>query len=160
MRSIRYENTNSQRSYKTLGFINESGDFECRDKYFKGILKTPSATDRNAAKDISFIPGNDHNSVAVFEGFMDFLTVLTIKKVEVLPVDVIVLNMVNMRRRAIDFIRGQMYQELFTFFDNDSAGEKTTSLFKEELGELVKPQNHLYQGHKDYNAYWQQKQKG
>ena len=157
---MRYENTNTQQSYKTLGFINESGDFECRDKYFKGILKTPSATDRNAAKDISFIPGNDHNKVAVFEGFMDFLTVLTVKQVEVLPVDVIVLNMVNMRRRAIDFIRSQTYQEVFTFFDNDSAGQKTTDLFEEELVGIVQPQNHLYQGHKDYNEYWQQKRRG
>lgn len=155
LRHIRYENTTTNQQYDTLGFINESGDFECRDKYFKGILKTPSATDRRAAKDISFIPGDDHSSVAVFEGFMDFLTVLTIKGVEVLPVDVIVLNMVNMRRRALGFIKETGYQAVYTFFDNDDAGAKTTKLFQEELGTLVQPQNHLYSGYKDYNQYWQ-----
>jgi 5S rRNA maturation endonuclease (ribonuclease M5) len=155
LRAIDYENTETGNSYYTLGFINESSDFECRDKYFKGILKTPSAIDRNAAKDISFIPGQEHTKVAVFEGFMDFLTVLTIKGVEVLPIDVIVLNMANMRKRALDFIKRLDYQEVFTFFDNDSAGEKTTQIFTEELGRLVKPQNHLYQGYKDYNEYWQ-----
>ena len=129
LRSIAYENTATGKHYQTLGFINQSDDFECRDKFFKGILKTPSATDRNAAKDISFIPGQQHDKVAVFEGFMDFLTVLTIKKMKVLPVDVIVLNMVNMRRRALDFIKGNDYQCVYTFFDNDSAGEKTTDLF-------------------------------
>ena len=72
-----------------------------RDKFFKGILKNPNATDRNTAKDISYIPGKEKGRVAVFEGFMDFLSVLTVKQVEVLPVDVIVLNMVNMRRSVL-----------------------------------------------------------
>ena len=155
LRTIQYENTETGQRYHTLGFVNESGDYECRDKYFKGILKSPSATDRKAAKDISYIPGNDQSRVAVFEGFMDFLTVLTIKKTEVLPVDVIVLNMVNMRKRALDFIRSFTYEQIYTFFDNDRAGEKTTQLFAEELGDRVLPKNHLYRGFKDYNHYLQ-----
>ncbi|MCI5091162.1 toprim domain-containing protein [Phaeodactylibacter sp.] len=156
---IEYTNAQTGKSYQTLGFANESGDYECRDKYFKGILKAPDTPDRNTAKDISFIPGTEEKRVAVFEGFMDFLTVLTIKNVPVLPVDVVVLNMVNMRRRAIDFIRSQNYRSVYTFFDNDSAGEKTTQLFVEELGDKVRPQNHLYGGYKDYNQYWQEQQK-
>ena len=159
LRHIRYENATNGQTYDTLGFANETGDYECRDKYFKGILKTPSASHRQAAKDISFIPGGDHTRVAVFEGFMDFLTVLTIKQVKVLPVDVIVLNMVNMRRRALAFIKESTYTEVFTFFDNDHAGMKTTRLFRETLGEIVKPQNHLYEGYKDYNEYWQKASK-
>lgn len=155
LRAIDYENTETGKIYHTLGFNNESGDFECRDKYFKGILKTPSAMDRNAAKDISFIPGQEHTKVAVFEGFMDFLTVLTIKGEEVLPIDAIVLNMANMRKRALDFILNADYQEVFTFFDNDNAGEKTTQVFVDGLGAIVKPQNHLYSDYKDYNEYWQ-----
>ncbi|MCI5091193.1 toprim domain-containing protein [Phaeodactylibacter sp.] len=156
---IKYTNAQTGKSYQTLGFANESGDYECRDKYFKGILKAQDAHDRNTAKDISFIPGSKGDEVAVFEGFMDFLTVLTIKNIPVLPVDVVVLNMVNMRRRAMDFIRSQNYQAIYTFFDNDSAGEKTTKLFQDELGDVVKPQNHLYQGYKDYNQHWQEQQK-
>jgi len=157
---IEYTNAQTGKSYRTLGFPNESGDYECRDKYFKGILKAPDAQARNTAKDISFIPGTVGKEVAVFEGFMDFLTVLTIKNVHVLPVDVVVLNMVNMRRRAMDFIRSQNYQSIYTFFDNDSAGEKTTQMFVEELGDKVRPQNHLYKGCKDYNQSWQEQQKG
>lgn len=156
---IKYTNAQTGKSYQTLGFANESGDYECRDKYFKGILRAQDAQGRNTAKDISFIPGSKGNEVAVFEGFMDFLTVLTIKSIPVLPVDVVVLNMVNMRRRAMDFIRSQNYQAIYTFFDNDSAGEKTTKLFQDELGDVVKPQNHLYQGYKDYNQCWQEQQK-
>ena len=156
---IKYKNAQTGKSYQTLGFANESGDYECRDKYFKGILKAPDVQNRNTAKDISFIPGTEGKEVAVFEGFMDFLTVLTIKNIPVLPVDVVVLNMVNMRRRAIDFMRSQNYQSVYTFFDNDSAGEKTTKLFQDELGEVIKSQNHLYRDYKDYNLYWQAKSK-
>ncbi len=159
LRAITYENTANGQRYQTLGFVNDSGDYECRDKYFKGILKAPDAVDRNTAKDISYIPGRRQDRVAVFEGFMDFLSVLTAKGVSVLDVDVIVLNMVNMRRRALDFIRSSSYQQVYTFFDNDRAGEKTRQVFVEELGEIVKPQNHLYRGFKDYNQWWQDKQK-
>lgn len=159
LKHIIYENTDTGKQYNTLGFANESGDFECRDKYFKGIIKNPDATERNPAKDISYIPGGDKGRVAVFEGFMDFLTVLTIKNQAVLAVDVVILNMVNMRRRAIDFIKQSGYEKIYTFFDNDNSGEKTTRMFMEEL-ELkgkVEPQNHLYEGFKDYNKYLQER---
>ena len=157
LKEIRYENTDTGKMYNTLGFENESGDFECRDKFFKGIIKHPSAADRNAAKDISYIPGRDKSKVAVFEGFMDFLTVLTLKNEPVLSLDVIVLNMVNMRRRAIDFIKQVGYKKIYTFFDNDDSGEKTTQMFldRSELQGKVKPQNHLYKGSNDYNKHWQ-----
>jgi hypothetical protein len=155
LKHIIYEHVDTGKQYNTLGFENESGDYECRDKFFKGILKNPDAKDRAAAKDITYIPGKEKGRVAVFEGFMDFLTVLTIKKQPVLPVDVVVLNMVNMRRRAIDFIKRAGYDEIYTFFDNDPSGEKTTELFLSEPGleAKVKPQNHLYTGFKDYNAF-------
>lgn len=156
LKHIRYENTETGKFYNTLGFENDSGDFECRDKYFKGIIKNPAATDRNPAKDITYIPGREKGRAAVFEGFMDFLTVMTIKKQAVLSVDVIVLNMVNMRRRAIDFIRQVGYEKIYTFFDNDSSGEKTTQMFIDELGQGVESQNHLYKGFKDYNKFLQQ----
>lgn len=157
LKHIIYENTETGKLYNTLGFENESGDFECRDKYFKGIIKNPEAKGRGPAKDISYIPGRDKSRVAVFEGLMDFLTVLTLKQEPVLSVDVVVLNMVNMRKRALDFIKHAGYDQVFTFFDNDDSGEKTTQMFIEELGQKVKPQNHLYKGFKDYNRYLQKK---
>ena len=157
LKHIKYTNVQTGKSYDTIGFINESGDYECRDKYFKGILKSPDAQHRNTAKDISYIPGTDQKSVAVFEGFMDFLTVLTIKNVPVLPVDVIVLNMVNMRRRAIDFIKQAGYEEVFTFFDNDEGGVKTNKLFIDIFGEKIKSQNFVYQGFNDLNHFFYKK---
>ena len=158
LKHIIYENTETGKLYNTLGFENESSDFECRDKFFKGIIKNPEAKDQGPAKDISYIPGRDKSRVAVFEGFMDFLTVLTLKQEPVLAVDVVVLNMVNMRKRALDFIKQAGYDQVFTFFDNDLSGEKTTSLFIEEIGcSTLYSGNYLYQGFKDYNQYLQRK---
>ena len=62
-----------------------------------------------------------------------------------------------MRRRAVDFIKQADYEKIYTFFDNDSSGEKTTQMFIDELGQGVEPQNHLYKGFQDYNQYLQQK---
>jgi len=155
LKHIRYENVKTGKLYDTLGFENDTGDFECRDKYFKGILKNPEAIDRNTAKNISYIPGQEKDRVAVFEGFMDFLTVLTIKSVPVLPVDVVILNSGNLRGCAIDFIKQSDYKNIYTFFDNDSPGEKTTQIFIEELGQRVEAQNHLYKGFNDYNQFLQ-----
>ena len=148
---IIYENTQTGKTYNTIGFQNESGDYECRDKFFKGILKSPNAPHPNPVKDISYIPGQNKSKVVVFEGFMDFLSILTIKKQAVLSIDTIILNMVNMRKRAIDFIKQAQYEKVYTFFDNDEAGEKTTQLFLQELGGIVKTQNHLYKDSKDVN---------
>ena len=157
LKQIEYENIKTGKTYHTLGFENDAGDFECRDKYFKGILKSPSSAHSKATKDISYIPGRSKDRIAVFEGFMDYLSVLTQKGTPVLAVDIIVLNMVNMRRRAIDFIKQEDYQEIYTFFDNDQSGEKTTQMFLDEpqLKGRVEPQNHLYKDHKDYNQYLQ-----
>ena len=160
LQCIEYSNVQTGKTYKTLGFANDSGDFECRDKYFKGILKSPNVQGRHAAKDISYIPGSKKSEVAVFEGFMDFLSVLTVKNRPVLSVDVLILNMVNLRKRAVDFIKSQDYERVYTFFDNDNAGDKTTRLFEAELGEMVKSQNHLYTDFKDYNQWLQYSQKG
>jgi len=157
LKQITYENRATGKIYHTLGFENDSGDFECRDKFFKGILKNPIAKDRNAAKDITYIPGKDQSRVAVFEGFMDFLTAITIKGKPVLAIDVIVLNMVNMKGRALDFIRQHGYEKVYTFFDNDEAGDKAIEFFTYCFGTKIFSQNMIYEPLKDLNNYLQLK---
>jgi len=62
--------TYNGKSYFALAFANESGGYELRNRYYKGCY---------GHKDISLIPGRNtaSKSVAVFEGFMDFLSALT-----------------------------------------------------------------------------------
>lgn len=59
--------TNSGKPYFALGFKNVSGGYELRSKYFKGS---------SAPKDITHIK-NANASLAVFEGFFNFLSFQT-----------------------------------------------------------------------------------
>lgn len=109
-------------------------------------------------KDISFVKGKDKgealNDVTVFEGFMDFLSYLTFKKQSSLNSDVIVLNSDKLKERAKDFIKKGNYGKVYTFFDNDVAGEKTDKSFAELKNDII-PCNHIYKGFKDFNEFWQ-----
>ena len=62
------------RKFFALGFKNQSEGFEIRNPYYKGCIKT---------KDISIIRhqnGEIQCHVCIFEGFMDFLSYLTLKQ--------------------------------------------------------------------------------
>ena len=76
LRSVCYEV--GGRTYIAIGFANRAGGYELRDdKTFKGTI---------APKDISVIAGDANNVPhCIFEGFMDFLSYLTMKGKEIAP---------------------------------------------------------------------------
>jgi len=76
LRYIRYEV--GGREYSAIGFANRTGGYELRDdKTFKGTI---------APKDISGIAvGEDNAPLCIFEGFMGFLSYLTMKGKETAP---------------------------------------------------------------------------
>lgn len=102
---IKYKNFKIGKIYDMLGFENDLGDYECRDKYFKGIFKVLNFENISVVKDIIYIFGRDKFSFVIFEGFMDFFLVFIRKGEVVFVFDVVILNMINMRRRVIDFIK-------------------------------------------------------
>ncbi|MCI5167144.1 MAG: hypothetical protein D3903_13875 [Candidatus Electrothrix sp. GM3_4] len=60
------------KNYFTIGFKNDSDGYETRNSIFKGCL---------LKKDITTIQGEkDSKTVFLFEGFLDFLSYLTLKK--------------------------------------------------------------------------------
>ena len=63
------------KSYFAIGFPNVTGGYEVRNQFFKGCI---------APKDISYIrqQGEPKNTCFVFEGFMDYLSFLTIRKLK------------------------------------------------------------------------------
>lgn len=132
-----------------IGFRNEDGGYECRNRFFKSAV---------APKTVSFIRADQPKpeGVAIFEGFIDFLTYVTIKKGK-LSADNIVLNSVACVDHAIRYIKNYGYQFAYTCMDNDKTGDKATQqlaeFIKSEPGLLHKPLNHLYVGHKDLNAW-------
>ena len=94
LRHVRYEV--GGREYSAIGFVNRAGGYELRDdKTFKGTI---------APKDISVVAGETNNSpLCIFEGFMDFLSYLTMKGKESISPS-IVLNSVSNLPRAIAYL--------------------------------------------------------
>ncbi|GHS93760.1 hypothetical protein FACS1894207_0750 [Bacteroidia bacterium] len=64
----------------------------------------------------------------VFEGFWDFLSYLTIQKIEKSKHDIAVLNSVANVEKAMNFLKA--HREIYTYLDNDDAGRKATELIQ------------------------------
>lgn len=142
LKEVRYKL--ADREYFALGFANVSGGWELRNEFFKGCV---------GQKDISII-SEGQNRVQLFEGFMDFLSSLTVQGSDKIGADVIVLNSNSMKQPAKEFIKHKKYDDVYGFFDNDASGKKTLSFFKEELpGCRVIDSSDLYHGYKDFNDY-------
>lgn len=130
-----------------LGFKNEEGGYEVRNRKFKSCI---------SPKTITFIRADQPkpSGVMIFEGFMDCLTYLTIRKGEK-PYDIIVLNTVACVDQAISYIKNYGYYHAYTWMDNDKAGDSATArlaeFIKSEPGLTHKPMNYLYRDHKDLN---------
>ena len=132
--------------YFALGFENISHGVEVRNPYFKGCV---------GVKDISVIVQKEGNEKClIFEGFMDFLSYLTLcrlGKMEYIDgADFIVLNSVGLLRRAMAWI--SKYAQAYSYLDNDDAGRRTTQMLS-EVHNGVADMSSLYAGYNDLNDY-------
>ena len=135
------------RSYFAAGFRNDAGGWELRSERFKGCA---------SPKQITTID-NRSDTVVAFEGFMDFLSYLSMKPDEWPHLDATVLNSVANLPKAIPFL--ERHSTIHAFFDNDDAGRKVTIELKRLCPKsTVINRSYLYQEHKDLNEYWQAKQ--
>ena len=129
------------RRYYAVGFANESGGYETRNRYFKGCI---------APKDITLrrIRDGPINDVAVFEGFFDYLSALTLGIIQ--GTDAIILNSVSNVYKAIPYLRD--YSTIHCFLDNDDAGRNTLSLLAKQFGNVIDCST-LYSQFNDLNEY-------
>ena len=135
------------RNYFAVGFRNDAGGWELRSECFKGCV---------SPKQITTID-NRSDTVVAFEGFMDFLSYLSMKPNEWQHIDVAVLNSVVHIPKAIPFL--ERHAMIHVFFDNDEAGRKATAELKRLCpNSIVIDRLHLYREHKDLNEFWQAKQ--
>ena len=141
LRHIHYEV--GGREYSAIGFPNRSGGYELRDdNAFKGTI---------APKDISVIAGREDNApLCIFEGFMDFLSLLTMKGKETSPC--LVLNSVSNLPRAIDYLHEKGIDSVRAFLDNDQAG-RNAILTLQSTGIKVEDMSRHYAQYKDLNDY-------
>lgn len=131
------------KNYFAIGFLNDTGGWELRNRDFKGSI---------SPKNISTI-NNGSNSIMVFEGFMDFLSYLSLKKNPSPTIDTAVLNSTANLSKAIPFLRS--HKTVHAFLDNDEAGRKSLVDLRELLPSSgVIDQSVFYRNHKDLNEYW------
>ena len=104
------------RLYQAIGFANLSSGYELRDnKMFKGTI---------APKDITPIFTDRAELVCIFEGFMDFLSFLSMKE-EIIN-RCLVMNSVSNVARSIRYLHDANVFSIRAFLDNDEAGHRTT----------------------------------
>lgn len=137
------------RTYTAIGFANRAGGYELRDdKTFKGTI---------APKDISVIAGDANNVPhCIFEGFMDFLSYLTMKGKEIAPS--LVLNSVSNIHRAVTYLREHHIGCVRAFLDNDEAGRRAMQVLQ-SAGMSAEDMSRHYGGYKDLNEYHVSRQK-
>ena len=128
--------------YQAIGFANQSGGYELRDNgMFKGTI---------APKDITPIFTDGVDPVCIFEGFMDFLSFLSMKE-EIIS-HCLVMNSVSNVARAIRYLNDRHLTHIRAFLDNDDAGRKATNDFI-RAGFKVEDMSVHYGRFKDLNEY-------
>ena len=138
---------NGQKQFHAIGFKNNSGGFELRSPDFKSTV---------SPKDFTFLNAQKWNAVAVFEGFIDFLSLIASGK-QMLPelTNFLVLNSLSFFEKARPVM--EQHERIYLLLDNDAAGKNCT---KHALG-LSHKYNDLsnkYQQDKDINE-WLMKEK-
>lgn len=126
------------KNYFAAGFENRLGGYELRSAYFKGST---------SQKDISHIE-NGQKSVCVLEGFMDFLSLLSLRNQEQIQTDFVVLNSVSLAERSMDILKS--YTTIFLYPDHDPAGKKLIEKF-ENAGLNCVDASGIYMDYKDLN---------
>ena len=130
------------RRYQAIGFANLSGGYELRDdKTFKGTI---------APKNITPIFEDKPQPVCLFEGFMDFLSFLSMKG-EVSN-QCLVMNSVSNVARSIHYLNERNITSVRAFLDNDDAGRKAVQEFV-NTGFKVEDMAVYYGDFKDLNDF-------
>lgn len=140
-----------RKQYFALAFTNVKGGYDMRNPYFKGCY---------GCKDITVIRVNDdemQEHVCVFEGFLDFLSYMTLKLrkddricIQV-PSDYIVLNSITQYRNFLPY--GREYKYIHLYLDNDTPGINTTTSFRNEFHEKILDESVRYKEYKDLNDF-------
>ncbi len=148
--------TCNKKEYFAVAFPNNGGGYEIRNPYFKGCI---------APKDISIIRESKivkGYGCCLFEGFMDYLSYLTLVKSRRITesgesMDYIVLNSVSNIGRAIEPIK--KYKVIHCYLDNDDAGRRAVDSLHELLGDKVQDMFAPYPLYKDLNDFLRNKKK-
>lgn len=128
------------KQFSAVGFENRSGGYELRNTWFKGS---------SAPKDITLID-NGSKAVCVTEGFIDFLSLLELKKQRLAEIDFVILNSLSLISKSFDVLKA--HTDVFLFLNHDQAaiiaGEKL-----ETAGIIGIDSSRFYKDFNDINDY-------
>lgn len=114
--------TTDERSFKGIGFKNDSGGYE---------IRTPEYKFCSGKKDVSTITKGSKELV-FFEGFMDFLSYVEMKKWH--DQSIIVLNSTANAKHGVEHARNMFEKaSVKAYLDNDKAGKKALLELKNGL---------------------------
>ncbi|WP_309840485.1 toprim domain-containing protein [Chryseobacterium sp. SLBN-27] len=132
------------KKYFGIGFFNNSGGIEIRNKYSKICL---------GKKDVTLMKNdpNVNREVIVFEGFFDYMTFRNLEKKENSTSDYLILNSTAMLFLVEENLKG--YDKISLFLDNDPNGETTKESIRKKY-KNVEDCSLLYKGFKDLNEWF------
>lgn len=140
LKEVRYQNSN--KTYYALGFKNDAGGYELRSPNFKAS---------SSPKSSSHIKNNS-TTLAVFEGFFDFLSYATICRNNPAPNrDFLILNSTSFFDQQLPLM--QPYRQVHLYLDNDATGDKFTAKAIALDGHKFTDERSLYKPHKDLNEW-------
>ncbi len=132
--------TNNNKSYYSLGFVNDKGGFELRNQHFKGCT-TP--------KGITTFEVPESKEVYLFEGFFDLLSAFVFFGTSKPSNTVIVLNSIVNLEKAKERLKEA--EKIHCFLDRDVQGIKAVEKLSESF--QVIDRSKIYQDFKDFNDF-------
>jgi DNA primase len=130
-----------KKKYLAISFANRSGGYELRSSGMK-ISSSP--------KDFTLIDNGSKNLKST-EGYMDFLSLLSMQPKDHTDFNYLILNSVNMLSRALE-IMGE-HKNIFIYYDQNKAGRKATGLVMNTFRNAVDA-SIFYRDYVDVNDYW------
>jgi hypothetical protein len=135
------------KQHKAIGFENDTGGYELRNAYFKGS---------SSPKFTTLIATNPYyNNLAVFEGFLDFLSYKSLQENNALAIKLpeshttfLVLNSLSFFEMSTSLM--ERHQSIELYLDRDKAGVEHTQKAL-QLGKKYVDRSELYKGFKDFN---------
>ena len=159
---VSYRDTDTEKEFYGLAIKNDAGGYSVRNKYFKTALAPQGFTIIKGSTE-----GDPHRSRPrrwhIFEGVMDFLTVLeSVGKLQP-AYDTIILNSVNNAQAAAAMLE-ERYDvaelEFYLWMDNEIAGTVAAQVVDKALGQFTATRavcydaRNVYTGYKDANEKW------
>ena len=129
------------KKYFGIGFFNNSGGVEIRNKYSKICL---------GKKDVTMVE-NQSSEICIFEGFFDYLTFKNLEKTENSNSDYLILNSTAMFFKIEKLLNE--YNKISMFLDNDSNGKFIKSKIQNQY-KNVEDCSLIYQKFKDLNEWF------